>query len=142
MEKSKNRVGRPRKFKSAKQMQEAIDAYFEACDNRIVEIHTEEGGVIGINKPEPYTTCGLCLALDITRETLLRYENEFEPEFYDTIKKAKMRVQQYAETYLFEGKHTTGAIFNLKCNHKWQDKEVVEHQGTVNLHFDKDDANL
>jgi len=133
----KRKRGRPRKFKSAEQMQTAIDAYFAECDNRIIEVQTEDGQVIGINKPAPYTVCGLCLALDIDRDTLLNYEKHYEPEFFGTVKKAKLKVQQFAENHLYEGKAPTGAIFSLKCNYNWQDKQEVDvnHKGQVNITF-------
>lgn len=140
--KKKHPGGRPRLFKTPAQMQKAIQEYFDDCDNRIIEIHTEEGGTLGVNKPAPYTICGLALALGTTRQTLLNYETVYGGEFFDTLKKAKTKVEQYAENHLYEGKNPTGAIFNLKCNYQWVDKQVVEHEGTVNISFDKEDETL
>lgn len=104
----KKKVGRPLKFKTVEEMQEKIDAYFDEC----------------IEKEKPYTITGLALALDTTRETLLDYEDK--DEFSDTVKKAKLRCENYAEEFLFKGKNVVGSIFNLKNNYKrWVDKQEV-----------------
>ena len=63
------KAGRPKKYKSVKLMKEKIDMYFEMCDE----------------KNEPYTVTGLCLALDICRDTLLEYSKD--KLFSDTIKR-------------------------------------------------------
>jgi DNA-binding XRE family transcriptional regulator len=91
---------------------------------------------------KPYTITGLALALDTSRETLIDYENgnrdipeddpRYDPsveKFSDTIKRAKLKVQNFAELYLYEGKNVTGAIFNLKNNHNWRDRSEVEEFG-------------
>jgi len=110
-------AGRPPKFESREQLQSLIDAYFDSCwetykDNKRVQIR-------------PYTITGLANALDTTRETLLDYEDK--EEFSDTIKKAKCKVEQYVEEYLFVGRNTAGAIFNLKNNYsRWKDKVEQE----------------
>jgi len=107
-------AGRPLKYKSVEEMQRMIDAYFAECDE----------------KGEPYTITGLALALGTTRETLLDYENaESRRAFSDTVKKAKMRCQHYAEKRLFDAKNPVGIIFNLKNNYGWRDRQDVELTG-------------
>ena len=104
--------GRPLKFKTAEEMQKAIDLYFEGC----WEVDNEGNR----KQTRPYTITGLANALDTTRETLLDYQEK--DGFSDTVKKAKMKVAEYVEEYLFMGKNQTGAIFNLKNNFDWKDK--------------------
>lgn len=100
--------GRPLKFTSLTELQEAIDQYFtDAKENK-----------------EPYTITGLALALDTSRETLLDYEAK--EEFSDTIKRAKLKCHNYAENFLYTGKNATGAIFNLKNNYGWRDKTETD----------------
>jgi hypothetical protein len=108
-------AGRPLKFKSVEEMQEKIDRYFAECDE----------------KGKPYTITGLALALDTTRELLLRYEeDENRPAFRDTVKKAKQKCQAYAEEQLFAGKgNVAGVIFNMKNNYGWRDKTEQEISG-------------
>jgi len=107
-------AGRPLKFKSVTELQNAIDLYFLSCED------PED------NKKyiRPLTITGLANALDTSRETLLEYEDR--PEFVDTIKRAKGKIHQYVEEYLFVGKNQTGAIFNLKNNYNWKDKNETE----------------
>ena len=89
---SKHPGGRPLKFKSVKELQQKIDAYFAECDPHWVEegawvqarddkrklIYDADGLPVQTwkvsmvkTKQIPYTITGLALALDTTRETLL-----------------------------------------------------------------------
>ena len=113
-------AGRPLKFETVEKLQEKIDAYFSECDSRETEVLTKSGIMVKVPNPRPYTITGLALALDTTRETLLDYEEK--EKYSDTIKRAKMKCQNYAEEYLFSGSRETGAIFNLKNNYGWKDK--------------------
>ena len=107
----KNKGGRPLKFKTVEEMKEKIDAYFEEC----------------IESGRPFTITGLALALDTTRDLLLDYQEK--DEYSDTIKKAKLRCENYAEEFLFKGKNVVGSIFNLKNNYKrWDDKQIIENK--------------
>ena len=96
------KVGRPLKFKSVEELQEKIDAYFVQCDK----------------DKEPYTITGLALALDTSRETLMNYEKK--EEFFDTVKKGKLRVEHDYEIALRKNGRA-GEIFGLK-NFGWKDK--------------------
>lgn len=113
--------GRPRKFKTVEELQSKIDSYFESCWGE-----DQNGEMI---QKKPYTISGLALHLDTTRDTLLHYErdNPDFSDFFDTIKKAKQKCETYVEEYLFTGKNTAGAIFNLKNNYKgWKDQQDIE----------------
>lgn len=110
---AKNKVGRPLKFKTVKTLQKQIDKYFDNCD--------KDG--------EPYAITGLALALDTSRKVLCEYE--FKDEFSNAIKKAKTRVENYAEKKLYSH-YTIGAIFHLK-NFGWKDKVDVAHEGVVEI---------
>ena len=100
------KVGRPKKYTEVEIMQQKIEKYFQECEE----------------SKEPYTITGLCIALDITRETLSEYLKK--DEFSDTIKKAKIRVENYLEKKLITcNNNATGIIFNLKNNFGWKDKQ-------------------
>jgi hypothetical protein len=105
-------MSRPLKFQTVEELQQAIDGYFEGIKETLY-INAD-----GVHIYEPLTITGLALALDTTRQTLMDYENR--DEFTDTIKKAKTRIENYAEKRLF-GTAPTGAIFALK-NYGWKDK--------------------
>lgn len=101
-------MGRPLKYNSVEELQVLIDEYFKECDE----------------KDRPYTTTGLALALDMTRQMLIEYQGR--EEFQDTIKKAKLKVESYAEQQLFKGGNTAGVIFSLKNNYNWVDKQEIK----------------
>lgn len=105
----KNLGGRPLKYKNAEVLQAAINDYFKNCDE----------------KGEPYTICGLALAMDIDRYTLLNYSNKID-EYRPIIQRAKDKCEAYAERALFKNQQVAGTIFNLKNNYKWKDKTETE----------------
>ena len=111
--------GRPPKFESPEQMQEAIDKYFKQCDARTRTIVAKDGGLIEVPHPEPYTVSGLCLTLGIDRVTLLNYSKE--SHFFSTIKEAKIKVANDVERRMLETQNQSGAIFSLKNNFGWKD---------------------
>lgn len=113
----KNPVGKPRKYKNAKDLEKVMNEYFEYCDREGVH----------------YGVVGMCVYLDIVRTTLLEYEKE--PEYMDTIKLAKQRIESYNEQMLYKMKNPTGAIFNLKNNFGWADRSEIKQdiQATVTL---------
>lgn len=108
--------GRPKKYAKEEKMQEKIDEYFSVCDQ----------------KEDPPTVCGLALALDMTRETLLQYEKQ--GEFSDAIKRAKMKIAANYERMMITGKGSAvGLIFNMKNNFGWRDQQEVKHSGSVDI---------
>ena len=124
-------AGRPPIFTSAEEMQEKIDAYFKECEGKIMK--DEEGKPL-LNKygqpiiygAKPLTITGLALALGfVSRQSLLNYEAK--DEFFDTIKRAKARVEEYAESRLFDKDGSNGAKFSLSNNFKgWAEKQQIE----------------
>lgn len=100
--------GRPLKFKSVEELQDKIDKYFTMCDD----------------KDKPYTISGLAVALDTSRQTLINYEDK--EQYFDTIKRAKQKIEAYAEELLCKGGNAAGVIFSLKNNYKWVDKQEIQ----------------
>ncbi len=152
--------GRPLKFKSVKELQEKIDAYFADCDPhpeqqvryeyfKKKQVITDSKGkekeieiddrsqrpheVIewGVSHQKHYTITGLANFLCTSRATLVNYEER--DEFFNTIKAAKDRVEEYWENLLI-GSNATGPIFNLKNNYGWKDQTQVD--SNVNLGVD------
>lgn len=108
--------GRPVKYESKEEVQNIIDDYFET-DAFIGE---------GDSKAFVPTMAGLAYALGLSRQGLLDYSNK--EEFFDTIKKAKLKVEISLEQRL-AGNAVTGTIFNLKNNFGWKDKTERELTG-------------
>lgn len=48
-----------------------------------------------------------------------------------TIKKARLRIEEYLEENLIEGKQVAGTIFNLKNNFGYVDRTEQEHKGDL-----------
>ena len=104
---------KPLKFKTEKILKTKIEKYFKDC---------EKSG-------RPLTITGLALALDTNRQTLINYEKK--DGYFDTVKKAKLMCENYAEEFLYNGKNVVGAIFNLKNNYNWKDTATIK--GEINL---------
>jgi len=114
-------AGRPPRFRSAKKMQEKIDAYFESCkgepliDEATGKAVTDKNGVPVIVGARPPTVTGLALALGFaTRASLLDYQAK--PQFEELILRAKSRIEQYTEERLFDRDGAAGARFSLQNN--------------------------
>lgn len=106
------------KFKSVKELQEQIDAYFDAC----------------VEQKRPLTMSGLAYALGVSRVTLLNYKRTKGYEkYFSTIKRAKARVEDSVEEILLNGRAPAGAIFNLKNNFDWEDKRTVDGEQTLKI---------
>jgi hypothetical protein len=113
------KAGRKKKIVDYEELEDKINEYFEWCDKQKEVIKTDKGVKV-IHKP--YTISGLCVCLDIDKSTLLRWENE--EQFCNTIKKAKMRIENWIEEKSLTGElNPTVSIFNLKNNFKWRDKD-------------------
>lgn len=114
-------MGRPPKFQTVEDFQRAVETYFIACADP--------------DNPDIPTVNGLCLALDICRDTLWEYGKK--PDFSDAVKMARTRLEAAWEKRL-AGPNATGTIFWLK-NQGWSDKSeqvvtaTVEHSGGVTL---------
>lgn len=133
---------RPRAFESAMQMHLKIKEYFNAWEAQ----------------DRPLTIVGMALFLDIDKSTLYLYESGYydstEQEFSDTIKKAKMYIENAKWEGALTGKYDKSvAIFDLKVNHnaieaqhdkysqqqeilEWEEKEVdinkIDFSGLTN----------
>lgn len=118
--------GAPRKWKSVKAMQEAIDAYFKKCEGEplIVDgaVAVDKYGSPIIINVRPPTVTGLALSLGFTgRQALIDYQGR--PEFADTVTRAKSRCEEYAESRLYDKDGANGAKFSLGCNFGWRATE-------------------
>lgn len=139
--------GRPLKFETVAELRHLAENYFKTCDphteiRRVFKGNDQNGTAIWedreiMTSAVPYTITGLARALKTTRETLLDYESgkyddrdDTDPSgerFSDTIKDAKLRVQQNAEELLMSGMPATGPIFWLKNNAGWRDRQEIDH---------------
>lgn len=140
--------GRPPLYNSVEEIQEMIDRYFEECDGKPFldkdgnPVRNRDGKIIRDDR-RPYTVTGLALALGFnSRQALLNYEGR--PEFNDTIKRAKARVERYAEERLYDNNGANGAKFSLANNFKgWTEKQTIEadvkNKVTINVELVDDE---
>lgn len=99
--KEKNRVGRPLKFRSLKELQSKIDAYFaETPEDR-------------------WTITGLALALDTSRNVLCDYQGK--EQYSNAIARAKLMIENGYEIDLKQFGRG-GTQFALK-NFGWTDRQ-------------------
>ena len=130
--------GAPKKYTKKEEMEKKIKDYFESCFKEDLKYNSDKGyyepkkdykgNIIKIQR-KPFTITGLANALGMTRETLLRYEEN--EEFSDTIKKAKQKVEEYVEERLFDRDGVNGAKFNLVNNFSnWSDKQELNTSNT------------
>ncbi|MET3699524.1 DNA-packaging protein gp3 [Bacillus oleivorans] len=135
-------MSRPLMFGCKEELEEKISAYFYMCDTHMQTMFTKEGQEISVPAPKPYTISGLAHFLGTNRQTLLNYEER--DEFFDTIKRAKAKIEAFVEESLWTPKVTAGVIFNLKNNFGWVDKSELQQSGetTHNIKTDKDLSNL
>jgi len=126
--KDRHLAGRPLIFKTAEELEEKIDEYFRLCDEgRVKTVITKDGKDKHVKCPRPYTLSGLAVHLGVDRTTLVNYSNR--DEFFNTIRRARQRCENYAEEQLFEG-NDRGAKFSLINNYRnWSDKQEVQHTG-------------
>ena len=124
-------AGRPPEYTEAAKMQEAIDAYFETCqgkpyiDDNGDPLIDKNGNYVMVGAKPP-TVTGLALALGFnTRLSLINYQGK--PEFMNTVTRAKTRIEEYAETRLFDRDGVQGAKFSL-CNNfnGWANNPIDE----------------
>ncbi len=114
------KVGRPLAYKNVEDMQVLIDKYFDDCWDV-----DKEGKRYMLR---PYTVSGLAYALGMDRQGLVNYEKR--DEYLDAIKKAKRKIEAFAEEQLFTNRNAAGVIFSLKNNYGFKDK--TEQEVTVN----------
>jgi hypothetical protein len=111
---TKKKPGRPRKYTDLDLFQKKINAYFKECDE----------------KKEPYLIYGLVMHLGMSREQILKYEDE-RSGFTEAIKRARERIQRQIEQMMVERGtgNVAGLIFWMKNNAGWRDLMELEHAG-------------
>lgn len=100
-----------------------MDAYFQSC--RGSPLYDQEGNpaldkqglpiMVGATPP---TVSGLALALGfLGRRELLHYRGK--KKYRETVERAKLRVEEYCESQLFDKDRRQGAEFALRSNFQW-----------------------
>ena len=121
--------GRPPKFKTAEELQDAINDYFNnGVEKKKVLVGRAPNQEL-LEIPVP-TITGLCYYIGFeSRQSFYDYEKK--DGFSYTIKRARLFIEKEYEQLLQVG-NTTGAILALK-NMGWSDKQTVEHEGGIQI---------
>lgn len=133
--KARDRVskgGRPPKWSDPQALEAKVEEYFTLCEGRYLkkedtgEYILDKQGKPIIVDAKPPTITGLALHLGFSsRVSLLDYGDK--DEFASLITRAKARVEEYAETRLYDKDGVTGAKFALASSCKrWSDKQTLE----------------
>lgn len=120
------KAGRKPLYTDPEEMQRRIDAYFKDCEGQMLckpdgSAQLDKWGNVVMAHVRPPTITGLALALGFTsRQSLLNYQGK--AAFVDTITRAKLRVESYAEERLFDRDGAAGAKWSLACNFGWREQ--------------------
>jgi len=120
------KAGRPEgtyKF-TPEQIQDAWQEYRGKCDANTRE-EVSAGKVVTVKRPKVYTLQTFQVFLGISREAWGDYRTY--PDYSDTIRAIEAEVlARKAEALVNAEGSTAGLQFDLKANHGWTDKQVIE----------------
>ena len=139
-----NQGGRPPKYSTQEQLDKKIEEYFDWIQGEFEEkervVTDQKTGTTEtvtykewIRHSEPPTVTGLALFLGFADKSSL-YDYKKKDEFYHSIKRALMIVENFNERMTAHGDKCTGNIFILK-NMGWTDKveKEVKHTGGITI---------
>ena len=121
--------GNPRRWRTAKALQAAVDAYFDEC--------SEKGRVPSV--------AGLALALGfMSRQALYRYtdrENENNSDEYVTIiTRAKLKIEEANIQLAYNRDASPGARFILQNGFNYSDKHELTTRNEIKVELTDDDG--
>ena len=123
-----NKGGKPPLFKSAEELQSAIDEYFQKGVHK-KSVVVGKGANAQVIEVEVPTITGLCHYIGFeSRQAFYHLENN--EVFSYTIKRARLFIEMEYEEQLQIG-NTIGAIFALK-NMGWKDAQEIDHLNNGN----------
>ena len=132
-------AGKPRKYKTKEELEAKIDEYFNQCEPEYAKdeeceiIVTKQGPIIkNLNAP---SLTGLALYLGYASRQSI-YDNENIEEYSYTIKRSKMKVEEWLYQHSVDGTMPPAVGIFLLKNFGWTDKQEIEHSGGVTVNVD------
>lgn len=126
------------RYESPKKMEDKINEYFDSLKGEhLLDQNGEpvifKGRLVYQKEPVPPTVCGLALFLGLkSRQSLLNYQKRSE-KFDDVVSRAKLRIEAYAESRLYDRDGSRGAQFTLENNFGWKKEDPVQNSDGNNL---------
>lgn len=140
------RTGRPKRFETAVQLEAEIGAYFLSLMEdmmHMVLVKDEDGNEMAILEPmdtpdgkrarrmvKAPTIPGLCINLDISKQTLDRYrlaEHDNQEEmFSEVIERALLMIEEFNMQKIYDPDGREGAKFILERVFKYYPKTIIE----------------
>lgn len=125
-QKKQDKPGRPEgSYKyTVLEIQDAWQRYKAEC-KAAVKYEVSAGKVLRVPCPQVYTLADFQVFIMTNRQTWSDYRER--PEYTELIAGIEEEILACKGSALVNGKgNITGLIFDLKCNHDWVDKHVVE----------------
>jgi hypothetical protein len=122
----KNKGGRPKNFKTPKEM---LDKFLEYYNNCFIDEQSKSGKVYKKNI-KPVTLIGATNFLDISKDTFAEYSHK--SEFSDTVKKIKQICEEFLIEQMFYNPRQVSMIFLAKNNFGYTDVTQQEIKVTDN----------
>lgn len=135
MEEEDNKImglrGRPKAYATLEELSKKIIEYFQFCDSQKKEIFNDRGLLTKIIY-KPYTVSGLAVFLGIHIDTLHEYGKK-DHDFSETVRFAKDIIANWTEEKAASGEtNHQFAIFSLKNNFGWADRQHIETEQNIN----------
>jgi hypothetical protein len=135
---SKHAGGRPLLYNTEQELQEAIDKYFDYCENN-ESIIIKNGETIKTKNPLIPCIAGLAYYLGVDRQTIYNYEKK--EKFFGTIKKARDYIlYRLEESTVNSESNVTGKIWISK-QYGYTDKSELDVR-TLSLNQNIDYSSL
>ena len=134
-----------RRFNSPEHLEALCNEYFASCDGVLYNHKTgkpylDRDGNPVTGQIKPYTISGLALYLDVSTNTLMRYGKGWRDtigfsdaeklEYSQVIRRARQRIEAYAEGRIYDRDGYNGARFVLDNAFNWvsqRERAEIEH---------------
>jgi len=141
--------GRPKNFETPQDWKEAIQRYFDWCDqnpiirNEVVKSGQEAGRILPVPTVRPYLLEGLCDFLDISVQSFADYEkNETHKDFFQVSAWARNKVFSQNLTFGYTGAFDAGLVARKLGIADKQEIKAEMEKSLISLSVGSDTLNL
>jgi len=132
---AKHPGGRPMKYNTREDLENAIDNYFDECKLNKKTIITKDG-ILDVISPKVPTIAGLAYAIGVDRQTVYNYEKN--QEYFDIIKRARDYILAEIESAAINDDVNNGPVIFVMKNYGYSDKQEIEHSGGIEQRLNSD----